>query len=139
MLLFGRPKPNFAIFVGLYFASGYLPASNAVKLAVLALGASLLFAMFARTKIALVLAVAAAIGGPLVEILLVSQGAFRHLQPDVLGIPIWLPALYATGSLAFGLMGHRLHHHLKEKGGAGRSIEIQPDRTRGRRSSGARV
>ena len=104
----------FALFVGLYFVSGYLPASNPIKLAVLTIGACVLYAFFARSKIALVLALVAAIVGPLVEITLISQGAFRHLQPDFFGIPIWLPALYASGSLGFGIVGHRLHNVRKE-------------------------
>ena len=106
----------FVLFVGLYFVSGYMPASNAMKLGVLAIGACALLGFFARTRIALGLSVLAAIVGPLVEITLISQGAFRHLQPDVLGIPIWLPALYASGSLAFGVVGHRLHATISERG-----------------------
>jgi hypothetical protein len=95
----------FAAFVILYFTSGYLRAENPVKLAVLAIGALYLWARFARTREAALLALAAAIAGPVVEIVLVSFGAFRHLQPDVLGIPMWLPALYAAGSIALGLFG----------------------------------
>jgi hypothetical protein len=95
----------FAAFVILYFVSGYLRAGNPVKLAVLAIGAVYLWARFARTREAAALALVAALVGPFVEIVLVSFGAFRHLQPDVLGIPMWLPALYAAGSIALGLFG----------------------------------
>jgi len=103
---------GFAVFVALYLASGYLPASNTVKLVVLLVGALGLFATV-RTKIALGLAAVAALVGPLVEITLVSQGAFRHLQPDMLGIPMWLPALYAAGSVAFGVFGKRAYASLE--------------------------
>lgn len=98
----------FAAFVLLYFASGFMRASNPAKLAVLAIGAAYLWARFARTREAAMIAVVAAIVGPLVEVVLVSLGTFRHLQPDFVGIPMWLPALYAAGSIAFGLVGLRL-------------------------------
>jgi hypothetical protein len=98
----------FSIFVALYFASGFLPVSNPVKLAVLVIGAAFLWARYARTRAAAMLAIGAAVIGPVVEIVLTSFGAFRHLQPDALGIPIWLPALYAAGSIGFGVVGLRI-------------------------------
>jgi hypothetical protein len=103
-----RALGGFALFAALYFASGYLPASNVVKLVVLLAGAAVLFATVARAPLALGVAVIAAIVGPVVEIVLVSQNQFRHLQPDVAGIPIWLPALYASGSIAFGVVGKKI-------------------------------
>lgn len=98
----------FVTFVGLYFVSGFLPASNPVKLAVLLAGALALGLTIARTKLAFALALLAAVVGPLVEITLVSQGAFLHLQPDFAGIPMWLPALYASGGFAFAAVGNLL-------------------------------
>ena len=103
-----RVTGSFALFALLYLASGFLPASNAVKLAVLLAGDVALFATVAKTREALALAACAAVIGPATEIVLVAQGAFRHLQPDVFGIPIWLPALYAAGSFAIGLSGKAL-------------------------------
>lgn len=100
-----RIAPALGLFAGLYAASGFLPASNAVKLAVLAAGALLLFAAVARSARAALLAAVAALVGPLVEVTLIASGAFVHLQPDLLGIPMWLPALYAAASLAFGPAG----------------------------------
>ena len=96
---------GFAAFAGLYAVTGFLPVSNAAKLAIVGTGAVALGAALAPTKEAALLALAAAALGPLVEITLVSKGAFTHNQPDVLGIPMWLPALYASGSIAFGVVG----------------------------------
>lgn len=95
----------FAAFTLLYLASGFMRAGNEAKLVVLAIGATYLWLRFARTRAAAVIALAAAAIGPAVEIVLVRLGTFRHLQPDFAGIPMWLPALYASGSIAFGLVG----------------------------------
>ena len=43
-------------------------------------------------------AVACAVVGVLVEYVLVRLGAFRHIRPDVAGLPLWLPALYMNGA-----------------------------------------
>ena len=99
---------GFTVFALLYAASGYLPASNAVKLLVLSSGAAALFVWLARTRLALGLAVLAALVGPLVEVVLVHAGFFAHTRPDALGIPMWLPALYASGSVAFGAVGQKV-------------------------------
>lgn len=99
-------------FVALYFVSGFFPGSNPVKLAILATGALVLGATMARTKTAFALAALAAVVGPLTEIVLVSQNTFRHLQPDFLGIPMWLPALYASGGFAFAAVGNLIGSRL---------------------------
>jgi hypothetical protein len=44
-------------------------------------------------------AFAVAIGGTLFESLLSSTGAFDYTEPDFLGVPIWLPALYLHAAL----------------------------------------
>src|SRR5919197_807263 len=46
-----------------------------------------------------VFALVAAVAGPVVEATLVAIGAFDYTQPDVFGIPAWLPALWANGGL----------------------------------------
>jgi hypothetical protein len=86
-----------------------------VKLGVIAAGAVGLAVSIARRADAFGLAIATAVVGPLVEIALVRAGAFRHLRPDLFGIPMWLPALYACASLSFGALvngtlGSRPHH-----------------------------
>jgi len=96
---------GFAGFAGLYAATGFLPASNRTKLAVVSVGALALGAVLAPTREAAVLAGIAAIVGPAIESFLVSREAFVHHQPDFLGVPMWLPALYVSGSIAFGTVG----------------------------------
>jgi hypothetical protein len=49
-----------------------------------------------------------AITGTLVEMTLVAAGAFSYLQPDIIGVPYWLPFMYACASLAVGDLGRSL-------------------------------
>ena len=91
-----------AVFAGLYVASGFLPVSNPAKLAVLLAGAGALWAATDRTPQTLAVAAAAAVIGPGTEITLVHLGLFAHLQPDVWGIPLWLPALYLASAPGVG-------------------------------------
>ncbi len=107
-----RAALGFVVFAALYFASGFLPPVNGVKLAVLLVGAGLLFAFVDRSRAALVTGVVSAFLGPAFEVALVRAGVFMHLQPDFLGIPMWLPALYlasgpGVGGLASLLLGGR--------------------------------
>jgi hypothetical protein len=90
------------VFVALYAASAWLPATNAVKLAVLGIGAALLWAAIDRTPRGALLALGVAAVGTVGEILLIAQGSFWYTRPDVLGVPMWLPGLYAAGATALG-------------------------------------
>ncbi len=49
-----------------------------------------------------------AITGSLIEMTLVASGAFSYTKPDLLGVPLWLPCLYAIASLAVGDLGRNL-------------------------------
>jgi hypothetical protein len=95
----------FAAFTLLYLVSGFWRAESGAKAAVVAFGAVYMWLRFARTRAAALMAIAAAIVGPAVEAVLVATGLFLHLKPDVLGVPLWLPPLYAAGSIASGLVG----------------------------------
>ena len=55
-----------------------------------------------------VLSLATAITGTLVEMVLVAAGAFAYEHPDFMGVPYWLPCIYACASLAVGDMGRYL-------------------------------
>jgi len=44
-------------------------------------------------------ALVAGLAGPAVEAAIHAVGAFDYSEPDLLGIPIWLPALWANGGL----------------------------------------
>lgn len=57
-----------------------------------------------RTRSGLAVAAMGAIGGPIVEILLVSAGAFRHHEVLAFGIPGWLPFLYLTAAPGLGTL-----------------------------------
>jgi hypothetical protein len=108
--LLGTPrKPTHAqiaaasvLFVAIYFASGFLPLSSAPKTALLFAGTLVCFAISDRTWQGALLAVVAAICGCAVEITLSHAGAFWYVQPDVWGIPYWLPCLYLASGSAVG-------------------------------------
>ena len=44
-------------------------------------------------------ALVAGLAGPAVEAAIHAVGAFDYSEPDLLGIPIWLPALWANGGI----------------------------------------
>ncbi len=56
----------------------------------------------------LLLSLVTAITGTLVEMTLVAAGAFSYLQLGMLGVPYWLPFMYACASLAVGDLGRSL-------------------------------
>ncbi len=90
-----RGRSAFVAFGALYCFSGFYHGANAWKLLVLSIGAVTLWAVLDGTWQGAACALGAALAGPSVEIFLTHVGAFAHLQPNFLGIPIWLPALYA--------------------------------------------
>jgi hypothetical protein len=59
----------------------------------------------------LVFSLATAITGTLIEMILVAAGAFSYLHPDLLGVPYWLPCIYACASLAVGDLGRSLMYY----------------------------
>ncbi len=56
----------------------------------------------------LLLSLVTAITGTLVEMILVAGRTFLYLQPDIRGVPYWLPFMYAIASLAVGDLGRSL-------------------------------
>jgi len=58
----------------------------------------------------LVFSLVTAITGTLIEMILVAAGAFAYLHPDMLGVPYWLPGIYACASLAVGDLGRSLFY-----------------------------
>jgi hypothetical protein len=87
------------LIVALYLATVAANGWGAVALAIVftALGTFRLMWQPAPGDWAFVLI--AAIIGPAVEATLVAVGAFDYTEPDVLGIPVWLPSLWANGGL----------------------------------------
>jgi hypothetical protein len=95
-----RRAAAFVLFAALYASSAYLPIPSGAELALLlGCGTALLVALRPSPG-AFVLAVTAAIGGPVTEIGLVRLGAFAYLRPDVAGIALWLPGLYFASAAA---------------------------------------
>ena len=108
--LFLRPKPGepapparSLVVPGLIFAAAYL-ATGIGRSRPLLVAAALTVAWMIRLllhpagdKVAAGLAFAA--GGPLFEAALSATGAFSYRHPDMLGVPVWLPALYLHLSL----------------------------------------
>jgi len=62
-----------------------------------------------RTRSETVFAVLLAIVGPLVEASLSALGLFTYRQPDVLGVPIWLGAIYLHAGPLVGEIDAYLH------------------------------
>ena len=56
----------------------------------------------------LLLSFVTAVTGTLVEMILANAGVFSYIHPDILGVPYWLPGLYACASLAVGDLGRSL-------------------------------
>lgn len=97
------------LLTGLYFTSVAANGENATLFAV-----ALVVVVAARLAFAAVpgdwaFALVAAVAGPAVEAAIHTIGAFDYTEPDFLGIPLWLPALWANGGLAirriFGPLG----------------------------------
>lgn len=85
-----------------YGASGFLRAWPWVTTALFVAGFG---AVWVRTPRAAqramgMHAVAVAVGGPLVEATLSGAGLFTYHQHDLLGVPVWLGALYLHGGAA---------------------------------------
>ena len=64
----------------------------------LAIAYVLLFALRTTHAPTWLFALGVAGGGVIVELVLTSLGAFTYRFPDVLGLPWWLPGLYAHGT-----------------------------------------
>lgn len=101
-------------FGAIYFASGFLPASNLEKFVVLGLASVGLWYVFDRTWQGFLQAIPTALVGCTIEILLIHFGKFYYNNPDFLGIPAWLPFLYLSASVSVGNLARKLHTHMKK-------------------------
>lgn len=94
-----------ALFLGLYFASGFLPwETGGLNHLVLAAGAISIWAIFDRTWQGIVLAAGTGAAGTSFEMTLVHHGVFSYgpRAGNFHGVAVWLPWLYAAGSVAVG-------------------------------------
>ena len=104
----GRPPPwtvwerlrELPLLAGLYVTSVGVngPEATLFLVALLVLLAARL--AFAGTRGDWAFALFAAIAGPAAEATIHALGAFDYTEPDLLGLPLWLPALWANGGLA---------------------------------------
>ena len=91
-------SPDFDFLSG---GEGHLPYHSIdVFLLLWAAGA---WAYFDKTYQGLVIAGAAAVGGPIIEIVLINVfHLYTYTNPDIFGIPSWIPWVYACGGPAVG-------------------------------------
>jgi hypothetical protein len=117
LLLRARPLPRrsgvelalgFAVFCGVWIASGALPFGSAVVAAILAPVSLALWAWLDRTWQGLAQAAVTALGGVAVEVALTRAGVFAHAHADVLGVALWLPWIYVAASVGVGNVGRWL-------------------------------
>lgn len=107
--LFGRrPSPDtrhvalgLAALLGLWVASGLMKGPR-VATPLLAVASLVVWWRLEGTALGLALAFATAAGGVLVEVTLVSSGAFSYVDPDAGRVASWLPWLYVAASVAVG-------------------------------------
>lgn len=109
------PRPSLAItafgmslFMGSYVLSGLLPFAWSTTAMVLAMLFAIAWSVCDRTSLGMFLAVATALLGTSVEIMLVRMGLFSYAHPDIAGVVGWLPWLYCTAAVGVGILGKRL-------------------------------
>jgi hypothetical protein len=96
------------IYAGLWCASGYAPFSNEGKLAFLLVGFAAMWWMLDRSWQGVAMAAVTAVGGCTTEYVLVRANTFRHLQPDFLGLPVWLPGIYLVSGAVLGQLSRKV-------------------------------
>ncbi len=101
-----RAGQAMGVFVGAYLLSCVLRGPTCA--AILAILAVLLWRMVDGRAIAAAHAAVAGVAGVAVEATLVRAGAFVHADAALLGVPLWLPCLYACASLAVHALARRL-------------------------------
>jgi len=116
------------LLIGLYFTSVEANGANAKLFAVALVVVVAARLAFAAAPGDWAFALVAAVAGPAVEATIHAIGAFDYTEPDFLGIPIWLPALWANGGLAirriFGPLGPAAALTVPETGEAAQRADI---------------
>jgi hypothetical protein len=101
-------SPDFDFFGG----EGHLPYHSIDVF--LFLWATVSWAYFDKTYQGLAIAGAAAVGGPLIEIVLINVfHLYAYTNPDFLGIPSWIPWVYACGGPAVGNLSRTVRAKLR--------------------------
>jgi hypothetical protein len=92
------------LFAGIYLATALVEPGGAVVLALALSALVVVRVLTSGVRGDWAYALTAAVLGPAAEAIISALGAFDYIEPDFVGIPIWLPALWANG----GLMIRRL-------------------------------
>jgi hypothetical protein len=85
------------LFSAIYGFTGVFHHLGAGALSVLLYGLAGARLALASHKGDVIFVIAAAILGPVGEAIVSATGGFHYTQPDFLGVPMWLPALWAHG------------------------------------------
>lgn len=97
-----------ASFMFLYFCSGFLKIETIPMVVFLAIGSSMVYLTMDRTWQGAIYCVLTALIGSLVEVAISGFDLFYYYEPDILGIPYWLPFLYIAASVAVGNFARKL-------------------------------
>ncbi len=93
----------------LAYLIGATPLATGARFGLLALVYLNFWLLEGRSWQNLVFSAVVAVTGTLIEMILVNARIFSYLQDsDLLGVPVWLPWLYACASLAVGDLGRAL-------------------------------
>lgn len=102
-----------SLFSGQYYLSGLMDhelISGIVMNVVLAVVGLVGFLLFDSSLSGLILAIATAIGGPLIEIFLINiPHLYQYTHQDFYGICSWIPWVYFLGAPAVGNLARKIH------------------------------
>jgi uncharacterized protein DUF2878 len=111
------------LLTGLYVTSIAVNGPNAALFLIALVVLLAVRLRFVSTRGDLGFALTAAVAGPVVEAAIHAVGAFDYTEPDVLGLPLWLPGLWANGGLAirrlFGPLAVPEPHEAAERANVG--------------------
>lgn len=95
-------------FVAVYAGSAFLPLSDILKTIVLSMGVALMIWQLNPSWYAIPPLLTTALIGCTVEGALSRMDYFHYTHPDILGVPMWLPLLYAAASIGVGNWARKL-------------------------------
>lgn len=95
-------------FMAVYAGSAFLPGSDLVKTLILGAAVVGMTGLWNRSWHALPPMFTTAAIGCSIEMTLSHLGHFQYTHPDIWGIPMWLPLLYAAASIGVGNWARKL-------------------------------
>jgi hypothetical protein len=96
---------SLVLFAVLYAASGLSPVSAVQKLIVITIGAVAIFFSVDGTRTGACFMLLGMVVGPAAEAI---NPGFHYVDPDFMGVPMWLPSLYACVTPAIGQLARAL-------------------------------